>query len=96
MARNATKGGKTNRDQGKGVTGASESATNIFPDMRTLGRGIGSSYADAVNNLVDQAPSIAGSRNGFLGQPHRTLNPNEYAGRHSLLPQDFNPRPGKK
>lgn len=91
MARIPTKGGKSKKNQGHGVTGASESATNVFPDMRTLSRGLGTSYAHAVNHLIDQAPQTRGSLNPFLGQEKKTLDANSY-GAHSVLPKNFNPR----
>lgn len=91
MARIPTKGGKSKKNQGHGVTGASESATNLFPDMRTLGRGLGSSYANAVNHLIDQAPQTKGSTNPSFGVEKKTLDANEF-GTYSLLPKSFNPR----
>jgi hypothetical protein len=49
-----------------------------------LERGLGSSYAMAVSRLMDQASSLSGSKNGFLGVEKVTLDPVEH-GSHSLI-----------
>jgi hypothetical protein len=75
---------ETKKQQGKSVSGASLSAKNQmkFPEM--LERGLGSSYAMAVSRLMDQASSLSGSKNGFLGVEKVTLDPVEH-GSHSLI-----------
>jgi len=82
---------KSNKNQGKGVSGASLSATNVFPEMRSLSRGLGTSYAMAISKLIDNAPQMSGSRNGFLGIAKKELNAAEY-GEWSILPKGFDPR----
>lgn len=94
MARTIAKGKNSQKQQGKGVSGSSMSATNVFPEMRSISRGIGSSYAHAVDKLIDEAPKMKGSKVGFLGQPKEELNPKDF-GSHSLLPKDFDPKKGK-
>jgi hypothetical protein len=91
MARQLSKGKNSKKDQGKGVTGASQSATNVFPEWRTIQRGLGSAYAYAINKMIDEAPQTRGSLNPFLGVESKRLDPVSY-GRYSLLPKDFDPR----
>ena len=93
MARTLTKGGSSKKRQGKEVTGASQSATNLFPEMRTLGRGLGSAFDFAVNKFIDEAPSIRGSLNPFLGVDKKTLDPAYYQS-NTLVAKK--PLPGKK
>lgn len=93
MARMLSKGKTSKTSQGKGVTGSSLSATNVFPPMRTLARGLGTSYAMAINKFIDEAPQMRGSTNGFLGQDKKTMTHKEYeTASWSLFPKDFNPR----
>ena len=91
MARTLAKGGRSNKKQGKIVTGASRSATPLFPEMRTLGRGIGSSFEIAANHLIDEAENLKGSKNGFLGVTAKRLDPVSY-GNNTLAPKGFDPR----
>lgn len=93
MARMLSKGQTSKRGQGKGITGSSLSATNVFPPMRTLSRGLGTSFAMAINKFIDEAPQMRGSVNGFLGQDKKTMTAKDYGtASWSLFPKDFNPR----
>lgn len=74
---------KSNKNQGEMAKAKAASATNQNPVARTMGRGMGSSYAYAVDNLLDQAKHMKGSDNGFLGEPKETLDPTQFS--HSLL-----------
>lgn len=47
-----------------------------------LDRGIGSSFADAVGNLLDEAKGLKGSTHGFLGKEKQTIDAKQYA--HTL------------
>jgi hypothetical protein len=89
-----TKGGRSKKRQGSIATGASLSATNQFPEMQTLGRGLGSSFAMAVNKLIDGAQAVKGSLNPFLGVTSKTLDPVSY-GNNTLAPKGFNARKKK-
>jgi hypothetical protein len=91
MARVIAKGKNSKKQQGKGVSGSSMSATNVFPEMRSVSRGLGTSYAFAVDKLIDEAPKMKGSKTGFLGRKTEYLDAAEY-GKHSLLPKDFVPK----
>ena len=92
MARTIAKNKNTKKQQGKGVSGSSMSPTNVFPEMRSVSRGLGSSYAYAVDKLIDEAPKMKGSSSSdFLGTSKESLDAAEY-GKYSLLPKDFNPK----
>lgn len=75
---------ESKKQQGKSVDGASLSATNQMRFPQMLERGLGSSYVMAVSRLMNEANSLAGSKNGFLGVEKVTLDPVEF-GSHSLL-----------
>lgn len=60
----------------------SDNAAAVSPNSN-LDRGIGSSFAYAVNVMREEASNLKGSQNGFLGQPKETLDPKQFA--HSLL-----------
>jgi hypothetical protein len=93
MARMLSKGQTSKKNQGRGVTGSSLSSTNVFPPMRELSRGLGTSYAMAINKFIDEAPQMKGSTNGFLGKEKKTMNASDYGtASWSLFPKDFNPR----
>ena len=83
---------KSNKDQGKQANPESLASTNQIPDPKMLSRGIGSSFAMAVANLMDKADSLAGSKNGFLGIEKAILDPKENT-HSSILPKQFD---GKK
>ena len=89
-----TKGGRSNKRQGNAKTGASASSTNLFPEMQTLGRGLGSAYAFALNKIVDEVASTKGSLNPFLGVSTKTLDPVTY-GNNTLNPRGFDARKKK-
>lgn len=91
MARTIAKDKNTKKQQGKGVSGSSMSATNVFPAMRSVSRGLGTSYAHAIDKMVDEAPKMKGSRTGFLGVEKESLDAAKY-GKHSLLPKEFVPK----
>ena len=46
---------------------------------RSISRGIGSSYADAVRTILDSARSMKGSQTDFLGVPKQTIDPKQFA-----------------
>jgi hypothetical protein len=79
---------KSNKNQGKKVSGAEKSDDRQFPPMQTQSRGIGSSFAMAVSNLMDAAASLSGSKNGFLGVEKKVIDSDENI-HSSLLPKDF-------
>jgi hypothetical protein len=81
---------KSNKVQGKEVSGASPSDTRIMPEPRTMSRGIGSSFAMAVSRLMDMASSMSGSKSGFLGVEKKAIDSDENM-HSSLLPKDFDP-----
>lgn len=74
----AKKGKVSQKSQGKPVSGASRSSRNEQPMPRTQERGLGTSYAMAVNSLIDQAKQMSGSKNGFLGVEKVTIDPVEH------------------
>jgi len=82
------KTGKASDKQSKKVQGdsarfAALSDMNMQQAPAIAPRGLGSSYAHAVGNIMHQAKEVKGSKNGFLGQEKKTLDPKEHA--HSLL-----------
>lgn len=83
--------GKSKKKQGHQASVEEASSTNQMPEPRSYHRGLGSSYAFAVNTLMNQADEVSGSKNGFLGVEKHTIDPNEHAS-HSLLPKEFDPR----
>lgn len=79
------------KKQGQEADPSAMSSANIIRDPQHLGRGLGSAYAIAVDNLHKQAEEMSGSKNGFLGVAKEHINP--YENLHSsLLPKGFDPR----
>ena len=79
---------KSNKKQGDQASGASLSDSRQVRDPRTMERGIGSSFATAVARIMDMAPEIAGSKNGFLGVEKQVLDPKENM-HSSILPKEL-------
>lgn len=79
------------KKQGNVVDGAGMSSANIIRDPQHLGRGIGSAYAVAVENIKDQADEMQGSKAAFLGVEKKVVNHLENL-HCSLLPKGFNPK----
>lgn len=82
------KNGKASGKHSKKVQGdiarpAALSDMNMQKAPAIAPRGLGSSYAQAVGNVMQQAKEVKGSSHGFLGQEKKTLDPKEHA--HSLL-----------
>ncbi len=74
---------KSQKNQGKGVDGNSLSDRKIAPWPTTTGRGIGSSYAMAVGNVMNEARGEKGSdKSEYLGKQKETI---EYKKDNALM-----------
>lgn len=71
--------GESKKSQGSGVSGAAGSDARMQRPPRSLGRGIGSSFAYALTKLLDNAASLSGSKNGFLGVSKKDVPVKEHA-----------------
>ena len=60
----------------------SDRRTQVAPDSR-LDRGVGSSFAYAVGEMLNAAKEMKGSQSNFLGEPSEVIDPKQFA--HSLL-----------
>jgi len=67
---------KSQGDQAKPKS-ASDARQQHMP--RTLNRGAGSEFADAVRSIMEDAKSLRGSQTDFLGVPKKTLDPKDYS-----------------
>lgn len=54
----------------------SDHKVQMSPD-KSLGRGIGSSFAYAVGAVMQQAPGLKGSQSDFLGEPSEVISVSE-------------------
>jgi hypothetical protein len=78
------------KKQGNQVDASAMSSANIIKDPEHLGRGLGTAYAYAVDNLKAQAEEIKANKGSFLGVEKKQIDP--YENMHSsLLPKNFNP-----
>jgi len=71
------------RSQGKKSGSASLSDKSKNPKARQEARGMGTEYANAVENLQKQAEDLKGSDVGFLGVEKVSISVQEFA--HSLI-----------
>lgn len=71
---------KKKQDEGKTApTGEmSDRAIQVSPD-KSKDRGIGSSFAYAVGEVLAQAKEMKGSQSNFLGVPSEVIDPKQYA-----------------
>lgn len=61
----------------------SKKEQGTYASSKSLGeRGLGSAYANAVGGLMNQVDGVKGSKNGFLGVAHKTIDPRQFS--HSL------------
>lgn len=80
MPKKSTKSKKSSkRVQGQQASTRQLSNKREKHQPRTQDRGIGSSYAYAVGNVVEEAKNMKGSQTNFLGVEKVTLNPKEFA-----------------
>jgi hypothetical protein len=56
----------------------SDRRTQVAPDS-SKDRGIGSSFAYAVGEMLTEAKEMKGSQSAFLGVPSETIDPKSYA-----------------
>lgn len=70
-------------DQGEPAKAKSASSTNMQPMPRQFARGVGTEFAYAVKNVLDESKHMKGSDSGFLGVDKEILDPKDY--NHSLL-----------
>lgn len=78
-----TKTQKQDKSQGEPARTNSASDARVRRPPRTMNRGIGSSYAYAVRNVMEEAKTMKGSDAAWLGQEKKILDPKEYS--HSLI-----------
>lgn len=75
--------GKSKKNQGDVVETNSASSTNTERFPRSFGRGSGSAYAYALENVMEKSKKLKqGSQKGFLGVEKVSLNPSDHS--HSL------------
>lgn len=75
--------GKSQKIQGKNASSGSLSSTGMEKLPRTMGRGLGTEYANAVGKILDDAKNMRGSDVGFLGTEKKSIDVNEFS--HSLV-----------
>ena len=78
------------KKQGNNADASAMSSSNVIKDPEHLGRGLGTAYAYAVDNLKSQAEEMSAQKNSFLGVDKKYIDP--YENMHSsLLPKNFVP-----
>ena len=77
------KGKESNKTQGSKADPKSKSDKGMRPDPRTLERGAGSEYANAVATVLDESRNLKGSSSSFLGEDKKIIDPKQFA--HSLI-----------
>lgn len=76
--------GKKKQNEGKTPKTGEESdrRTQVAPDSK-LDRGVGSSFAYAVGEMLEAAKEMKGSQTNFLNEPSEIIDPKQFA--HSLI-----------
>lgn len=73
------KRGESKKSQGSQVSGASASDARQEKTPRSMARGLGSAFAYGLSKLLDNAPALSGSKNGFLGMEKKSIDISEHA-----------------
>jgi hypothetical protein len=73
------KASKRKQPQGQKAATGQESDERMKPQAQHQDRGMGSSFAMAVANALEESKAMKGSQSNFLGVPSQTIDIKEHA-----------------